>query len=895
MINKKMFSIILAIVLVLGSINPVYARQYEITVYFNGAITMFLDGEEFVPVEIDRTYLTPVIYNGRTYLPVRALCDALKLFVDWDASTKTVSIGGGEWIPPQKVTPMGSKDKSLRTGKAYTDTKLKMVLYGKPFNPREEDGTLVSPILVNDRTYLPLRALCDAVGVDVQWDEATSTITMTSDGKEPKNDDEYIHDGSTYEENIPYFQDLEPIYNVPEDQVFKFKLNLSDIPFASFGIQDMFKVFSDRDCTTDVLAKIEYDKESNIISIKPSYDSMGMYPREDVDDKGLSWGGLQKYYIVIYHDLNATEVTELSKPMRLMFTVGSDIPIPTLKVKKDNNGNIILTWNKIEGAEKYKIYKGDRHGMGLLTETTDTSISMTEEEYAHFAMNTLLLKIYKYAVTSVVNGKESRLSNIISGEDYMSIAPRNLTSPKEFYSVGKNWDCEDIFSLPKFVSVDYLEYIPNDVPGRFGTYKTSNHKVIWNFSKNVGDANYPNYPVYEGKVAGTTFTLKATFYDNPPTADEIARFLDDSNSAEFTIIGGAEELEDIVDIKSAPDADEVNSSMQSNDNVIEVLETSTETRKPFEQVLIDGLMERKTSIYAGNYPEAEDSTYLKDVILKVIVQNPLILDEKWLSYNYKTKSVLVEYKSTSDVVAKKQNEIKEKVKDVVAQVIKPGMSLYEKELALHDWLIENGEYHNEVLDAYYEGKAPNEISETYPDSFTAYGILINGLGVCQSYAEAFKLLCDEAGVPCVVATGELQTVPHAWNMVKIGEKWAHVDATNNDTGIDHPVFNATDNSIALEYTLNNEFEIDSQLGKYTADSYENDYYYVNNLYTSSSEELKEKLIESFSEPGEYYNIKILNWTPTWDEISDCFNEVYRQYNKPANSSMFASVLHGQKE
>ena len=145
------------------------------------------------------------------------------------------------------------------------------------------------------------------------------------------------------------------------------------------------------------------------------------------------------------------------------------------------------------------------------------------------------------------------------------------------------------------------------------------------------------------------------------------------------------------------------------------------------------------------------------------------------------------------------------------QVIKPGMSLYEKELALHDWLVDNGEYHHEILDAYFEGKSLNEIAEIYPDSFNAYGILINGLGVCQSYAEAFKLLCDEAGVPCVVATGDLQTVPHAWNMVKIGEKWAHVDVTNNDIGIDYPVFNATDNSIALEYALNSEFEIDSHL------------------------------------------------------------------------------------
>ena len=97
----------------------------------------------------------------------------------------------------------------------------------------------------------------------------------------------------------------------------------------------MFKVFSDRDCTTELIARVDYDEESNIITIKPDDSSWGMYPRKGVDVKRTCHGvDLQKYYIVIYHDLNATEVTKLSKPMRLMFTVGSDIPIPTVKVKK---------------------------------------------------------------------------------------------------------------------------------------------------------------------------------------------------------------------------------------------------------------------------------------------------------------------------------------------------------------------------------------------------------------------------------------------------------------------------------------------------------------------------------------------------------------------------------
>ena len=108
------------------------------------------------------------------------------------------------------------------------------------------------------------------------------------------------------------------------------------------------------------------------------------------------------------------------------------------------------------------------------------------------------------------------------------------------------------------------------------------------------------------------------------------------------------------------------------------------------------------------------------------------------------------------------------------------------------------------------------------------------------------------------------------------------------------MFNATDNSIALEYALNSEFEIDSHLVNYVADSYEYDYYYVNDLYASSPEELKEKLIESFSDPMNNTALK-LNWAPTQDEIMDCFSEVYMDIiNQPAYRCLHRYCMEREK-
>lgn len=57
---------------------------------------------------------------------------------------------------------------------------IKMMLNGKEFNPKEDDGTQLTPIVYNDRTYLPVRALCDAIGVDVKWEGKTKTLLLMS-------------------------------------------------------------------------------------------------------------------------------------------------------------------------------------------------------------------------------------------------------------------------------------------------------------------------------------------------------------------------------------------------------------------------------------------------------------------------------------------------------------------------------------------------------------------------------------------------------------------------------------------------------------------------------------------------------------------------------------------
>lgn len=55
--------------------------------------------------------------------------------------------------------------------------------------------------------------------------------------------------------------------------------------------------------------------------------------------------------------------------------------------------------------------------------------------------------------------------------------------------------------------------------------------------------------------------------------------------------------------------------------------------------------------------------------------------------------------------------------------------------------------------------------------------------VCEGYAEAFKLICDKVGIPCIGVVGDADGEAHKWNYVKMEDgKWYGMDLTWDDQG-----------------------------------------------------------------------------------------------------------------
>ncbi len=104
----------------------------------------------------------------------------------------------------------------------------------------------------------------------------------------------------------------------------------------------------------------------------------------------------------------------------------------------------------------------------------------------------------------------------------------------------------------------------------------------------------------------------------------------------------------------------------------------------------------------------------------------------------------------------------------VKAFVPEGDTLYRRLLSIHDFICSSTVY---------------DPSGSY--IYGAYGALVDNRSVCEGYAEAFKLLCDQNDIDCILVTGAGITSSgrenHMWNYVRMEDgRWYAVDATWDD-------------------------------------------------------------------------------------------------------------------
>ena len=74
--------------------------------------------------------------------------------------------------------PYTGHNETLTANVTYRGIKIEV--NGSVITPTDAAGKTVEPFILNGSTYLPIRAVCEALGCEVGWDDATSTVNITS-------------------------------------------------------------------------------------------------------------------------------------------------------------------------------------------------------------------------------------------------------------------------------------------------------------------------------------------------------------------------------------------------------------------------------------------------------------------------------------------------------------------------------------------------------------------------------------------------------------------------------------------------------------------------------------------------------------------------------------------
>ncbi|MCL2589220.1 MAG: hypothetical protein FWD84_07415, partial [Oscillospiraceae bacterium] len=331
--------------------------------------------------------------------------------------------------------------------------------------------------------------------------------------------------------------------------------------------------------------------------------------------------------------------------------------------------------------------------------------------------------------------------------------------------------------------------------------------------------------VIEGTVFTGTMTVENVDLDTYRAQLEAAR----ERMEDTAPRGGGTTSIGLADRK-LPDADADTPPPSVEDAPEEILENPGDrifANSALSAFLAYNMLAANEFIDLTEFPESADFNLLVDAFFEAIYQNPLILHVAGAGSIPGTNILVVEYKEPTDTILRQQAAIRQIVPEIIAEIITDGMSDLEKSLAINQFLVDTAEYDWDALEN-AEQYDFRHVDPRFNDAFTAYGILINRVGVCAGYAAAFRLLADEAGLDSIVVTGYLEGfLPHAWNRVYIDGQWHTIDVTNNANEFLFNVFlHLPDDVVSSVLVEDSAFLLDDFLGTHRSDSVSSEYFHI---------------------------------------------------------------------
>lgn len=262
---------------------------------------------------------------------------------------------------------------------------------------------------------------------------------------------------------------------------------------------------------------------------------------------------------------------------------------------------------------------------------------------------------------------------------------------------------------------------------------------------------------------------------------------------------------------------------------------------------------------------------------EISYNNPKVMYYTGAKYTFGNLELF--YSKTKEDILEHQKIVEEIKEEFLNTQINSYMSDYEKVIKIHDFIINKGEYDKRLFD--------NE--EIPPESYSSYGILALGVGVCESYAKSMKYLLDGAGIKSLVVVGESMGENHAWNLVELDGEYYHIDSTwndpiseNDEDFLRYNFFNLNDEELARTHDWDRQAYPQAKGEMYN-------YFRYNDLIVSGKKQLEKQIEDSLLMGKETYTAKILNLNEDI-KVNEIIEELgYKHYKKIRLSTYYYSI------
>lgn len=234
----------------------------------------------------------------------------------------------------------------------------------------------------------------------------------------------------------------------------------------------------------------------------------------------------------------------------------------------------------------------------------------------------------------------------------------------------------------------------------------------------------------------------------------------------------------------------------------------TENQKAAYEVLIKGILkcEPQIDLLDCNITKTD---YDK-AFMAVLADNPQIISTKgaasYMPSGNKISYICYSYNLTAAQCAETMKTVEKNTAEVIAEA-KTLKTDYDRIKLFHDWIINRTDY----------------IANGEKYTWRLDGPIIYAKSVCEGYSKAFSYLCQSVGIECICISGTGNGGGHMWNMVKVDDKWYHMDVTWDDPlapdgkpRLRYDYFLISEAKIREDHTIDNDFKIPTAPSNYTA-------------------------------------------------------------------------------